>query len=960
MVASSSRQPHEVPLPQSPEVAAHKKGRKSKGKAKQDAVPPSNSRAKDVAVEVDGQDDQSGPAVWDWLRITDSSACGVPPVFTRDGSYFFSLVGASVKIHSASTGVVVSTLSTPRPAGKESLADTLTCATLNPHNVFQLIVGSLNGCLMVWDYLDGVLLQTIDLAQPIRHICAHQKFKDVVFVAASKPSKKQSRGDDNAAVLRVSLKPSEDTVEASLQKTSAITPIGKTRFPTGLAFSASGDWLVATAGHKAYVVNSSSLGDGFTKYVSPEKLTCLATHPVDDYFATGDVKGNIRIWYCLNRDLPVNATGVEKKSDTTSLHWHAHAVSSLTFTANGAYLLSGGEEAVLVVWQLRTGRKEFVPRVGAPIRTVSLSNPVNGDPEYLLGLADATYTFVNADSLKVSRSYSRIKLDPAAPQTASPADAPLAVHSQTNTLIVPSSHPSSLQVYSPASSQLVSELEISPSNRVSRRDDVPLEPARVEKVVISSSGDWMATVDNRAGDDTFRGEVYLKMWAWDRKTSSWSLNTRIDRPHRQHRVTDVRFSPAASLEQPLQLVTTGEDGFIKLWRIRSVKNKDGSREDYWILRSSFRFRTEMPSKASWSPDGSLLAVATSSSVAVYDPNTTQLRQTLTAPECKAPTDVSFLGTTGRYMAVAGGKDLIVWDLLFQTVRWHHQCSSKVEFIVPHAQEDSFAVMYRSSDEELTTVAIFSPSSPKPTLRSVPLFLKSVAWYGESASASDFSLVGISDKWDVLFIGDHVKAPEDAGARTQNISTEDTPYRRTLFQEIFGETALPTGPALAAPRPTAVAASEVQFEEPAYLMPSMDDVFDTLMSPFVRPRPEEQQDDAQGAQQEDADVEMEEAPPLCPQPPILMPDDALMASFIDLFRKQSIQPRPIQPAPPPPALTNGNGLAKHKANGLVAGRTLPTPTSKRTRRADPPTPSPRTPPESPATNGNTKKRKKASS
>ena len=103
-------------------------------------------------------------------------------------------MGASVKIHSASTGVVVSTLSTPRPAGKESLADTLTCATLNPHNVFQLIVGSLNGCLMVWDYLDGVLLQTIDLAQPIRHICAHQKFKDFVFVAASKPSKKQSRG----------------------------------------------------------------------------------------------------------------------------------------------------------------------------------------------------------------------------------------------------------------------------------------------------------------------------------------------------------------------------------------------------------------------------------------------------------------------------------------------------------------------------------------------------------------------------------------------------------------------------------------------------------------------------------------------------------------------------------------------------------------------------------------------
>ncbi|KAL1739499.1 WD40-repeat-containing domain protein [Schizophyllum fasciatum] len=774
---------------------------------------------------------------------------------------------------------------------------------------------------MVWDYLDGVLLQTIDLAQPIRHICAHQKFKDYVFVAASKPSKKQTRGDDNAAVLRVSLKPSEETAEASLQKTSVITPIGKTRFPTGLAFSASGDWLVATAGHKAYVVNSSSLGDGFTKYVSPEKLTCLATHPVDDYFATGDVKGNIRIWYCLNRDLPVNATGVEKKSDTTSLHWHAHAVSSLTFTDNGAYLLSGGEEAVLVVWQLRTGRKEFVPRVGAPIRTVSLSKPVNGDPEYLLGLADATYTFINADSLKVSRSYSRIKLDPAASLAMpSQSSAPLAVHNQTATLILPSSHPSSLQVYSPSASQLVSELEVSPSNRVSRRDDVPLEPARVEKAVVSLSGDWMATVDSRAGDDTVRGEVYLKMWAWDRKSSSWALNTRIDRPHGQGRVIDVRFSPSINLEQPLQLVTTGEDGFIKLWRVRSVKGKDGSREDYWVLRSSFRFRTEMPSKASWSPDGSLLAVATSSSVAVYDPNTTQLRHTLTAPECKAPTDVSFLGTTGRYMAVAGGRDVVVWDLLFQTVRWHHACSSKVDFVVPHAQEDTFAVMSRRLDAEATTIAVFGPSSSKATSRSVPAVLQNVVWYGEPSIG--FSLVGITDKWDVLLMGDSVKAPEDAGARTQNISTESAPQRRTLFQEIFGEAALPTGPALAAQPSTATPAFNVQFEDPAYLMPSMDDVFDTMMDSFVRPRSTVQTEETEVPRQDDVDS----APP----------------------------------APTIPSLANGH--AKLKANGLTPvrpnGQAAPTP--KSTRRAAAAAPPPPTPPESPAVNGNTKKRKKTSS
>jgi NET1-associated nuclear protein 1 (U3 small nucleolar RNA-associated protein 17) len=107
-------------------------------------------------------------------------------------SYFFSLVGSSVKIYSVATGQVVSTLSAPRPAGNEAPSDLLTSATLNPHNAFQLITGSLNGCLMVWDFLDAMLLQIIDIAQPIYHICVHDRFKDSVFVGASRPGKSQT------------------------------------------------------------------------------------------------------------------------------------------------------------------------------------------------------------------------------------------------------------------------------------------------------------------------------------------------------------------------------------------------------------------------------------------------------------------------------------------------------------------------------------------------------------------------------------------------------------------------------------------------------------------------------------------------------------------------------------------------------------------------------------------------
>ncbi len=114
---------------------------------------------------------------------------------------------------------------------------------------------------------------------------------------------------------------------------------------------------------------------------------------------------------------------------------------------------------------------------------------------------------------------------------------------------------------------------MAPSNRVSRRDDKPLQPARIEHTVLSDGGDWMATVDTREGDESFKSEVYMKIWQWDRKSSSWILNTRIDRPHGSKRVSGIAFRPGVRSADHLLLATVGEDGNIKTWRIRSLKTK---------------------------------------------------------------------------------------------------------------------------------------------------------------------------------------------------------------------------------------------------------------------------------------------------------------------------------------------------------------------------------------------------
>ena len=209
-------------------------------------------------------------------------------------------------------------------------------------------------------------------------------------------------------VLSASLTPTPATAQLPVQKPSFIKKIGKVRAPLGLAVSPSGSWVVVLGGHKSYVAKTADLKAGFTKFVSPDKLMCLAFHPSEEYFATGDAKGIVRLWYCLNDNFPTGVKGIEKRAPTTTFHWHAHPVSSIAFSSNGAYLLSGGEEAVLVIWQLHTGKKEFVPRVGAPIANITVSK--TAEEQYLLGLADASFVFVRSSTFKIFKVISRVKL----------------------------------------------------------------------------------------------------------------------------------------------------------------------------------------------------------------------------------------------------------------------------------------------------------------------------------------------------------------------------------------------------------------------------------------------------------------------------------------------------------------------------------------------------------------------
>lgn len=161
------------------------------------------------------------------------------------------------------------------------------------------------------------------------------------------------------------------------------------------------------------------------KFVTDQPLTCGSFAPTDklgkgeDWFATGDLKGVIRLWHGLGQAFRLigpknssNSNDEERRLPTTSLHWHAHAVASLAFTPSGSQLLSVGEESVLVQWHLGTGKREYVPRLGGrPIVSLAVKEALRGkEEEWWMAFEDGSVVKVGAGSGNVENVGQGVKI----------------------------------------------------------------------------------------------------------------------------------------------------------------------------------------------------------------------------------------------------------------------------------------------------------------------------------------------------------------------------------------------------------------------------------------------------------------------------------------------------------------------------------------------------------------------
>ncbi|KAF9173385.1 hypothetical protein BGX21_002483 [Mortierella sp. AD011] len=732
------------------------------------------------------------------MRLSD-----YPVVFTSDSNYFFSCNGKSIRILSVETGQVVRILSASSEEGGHS--DTVTSVMLNPKNPLQLYSASLDGTIKLWDFNDAVLLQTYDATVPIYNMVMHESSPNDVYITTTRNSTKRFhqyqarksgglRAKQNSVLLRFSLKNTR----------KRLTRLLKTRSCSGLAISSDGEYLVIAARYKLHVIHIGA-GNGveeggltendesrFRCYVTPEKITCLAFHPTEGCIATGDERGRITLWYCFgkNVDRPV----------TTTMHWHAHQVAALTFTSDGTYLLSGGEESVLVIWQLQTGFKQFLPRLGSEIKHITVS-PDQG--LYAIGHQDNSINVIRSVDLKIKTAIQGLKF-----AYVNHLNQPLStglVIEPRNGHVVLNGLPGTLQFYDPIKEQHIMELEITPRNKVSRTDDKEIIPPRVMHCAFSSdkAARWMATVDGRDDHET-TPELYLKFWEYDDDAHTYILNTRVDAPHSKE-ITSCIFNPREGNQAPM-VVTTSLDGTFKVWELthQGEARRGIEAERAWSCRSTGFYRDMVPHCAGFSSDGSLLAVAYGQIITLWNPFLNTLQGVLTQPPENRPIKHLTFVKNSPFLIATTKDHLYSWNLLTCSVWWSYQI--KVDTLTASQSNSNFMITCTDQRPGATVsynIIVFKPTNPKPVhIETIAKKVRAVTFMPDPAALPKSNGAAVSEAVEPILIMNHGFDLEILGGRTAEelkADAEDAVEKaraqaleaqkqKTLVTDIFGSSA----------------------------------------------------------------------------------------------------------------------------------------------------------------------------
>ncbi|KAK4105726.1 WD40 repeat-like protein [Parathielavia hyrcaniae] len=608
----------------------------------QDDQQPSNSALQQINGGLEPPDASSQPpdgaarerlASWKVSKPMGGRMLDIDPIFSSDERYLIVTYNTSIQVYSTEDSLLVRRIALPvtrTDDATELVATHIVSAVLSKCDTDYLWVACSDGRIWHINWTSGA-----GAGNPFRI-----EAKKVLDVAVD-VMEIGGQSDDVLLVLKRLTKSSAQIVAYNVKALS--TKSGKLlhtydESPQLLRSAAEGRLIVAAAKETVHigllkVRKLSSLDDlayRFHCFNVPDLVTSLDIRhtlraakkggfdlqSVD--LAVGCARGAIYVYHDLLPKLPGEACGPSRAGliQPKKYHWHRRAAHAVKWSQDGNYLISGGCETVLVLWQVETGRLDFLPHLSAAIENIVVSPR---GASYAVHLDDNSTMILSTAEMRPTMYVSGIQslvlgdrpskeslvrrvwrpveeiVAPlvAAANPRNPSQMVLCVgNGQQASLGGGSTSTPFLQVFDVASFHGITKHAIARTNPTDANvtsDGVPIVEPTVTKLSFSQDGKWLASVDEwqppeRDADALLTGsktsaevcrerrEIYLKFWEVGAEDQSFQLVTRVNDAHhtgRTETILDLASDPTSS-----RFATIGNDGMVRFWSPR-LRKRDG-------------------------------------------------------------------------------------------------------------------------------------------------------------------------------------------------------------------------------------------------------------------------------------------------------------------------------------------------------------------------------------------------
>lgn len=647
------------------------------------------------------------------------------PLLTDDDQYLVHATHSGIQVYATKTSLLV------RSFRVDNKPDITSCS-FSGSDPTKLYVSNGRGLVSLCNWTTGVKLGEADTGMGLQQVLPLRSWegKELVLLLQEEPQRKRS-----AVVYSVDTSSGEfSEMDTILRKTDLLPCIRSYAQGTVLIACAGASLLIGQFTGSiddkldlTYTWREISLSETITCFdgqVNSGKSKSSRKTPFLDV-VVGLSKGAILQY----EDLLFKLIAKEKKNSVEDvlarkLHWHRAAVNSVKWSRDRNYIISGGSETVLVIWQLDSNQKQFLPHLSTPILGLSISAEGSA---YALRLGDNSLMILSTADLLPSTNvsglalgearlgFSSMALHPKNPNqllASVPADAAVSGQrrGKSSTLLQIYDLEANLQLGRQALTRnMTTALNVGPAGQLVREPDVT-------HIAISHDGKWLATVDEWQPNEQdlsglfidsdgpkLRGqstETCLRFWVWNGDERSWELVTRVDEPHQSghHSVLGLAFNPTK-----VEAATIGSDATVRFWSPKarhrngvSVRNRSNEQLYTWTGTRTVRcdhdaageIDASTSAALSFSDDGSVLAVSwawsssSSRTVHLIDPTTGKI--CASQPDLVAGTFAK-MAFKGRYLLCLSQNLTVLDTLTGQTVT---SIALEPEYVAPASHSPS--------------------------------------------------------------------------------------------------------------------------------------------------------------------------------------------------------------------------------------------------------------------------------